>query len=91
MAQTQAASGDMGASSGGVGSMMGIPTAGSGPDEATLQKRREIEDAYKKATKEQPTKAAASNDPWANMRGDEAKPAAKPVARTAQKKKPAQQ
>jgi hypothetical protein len=90
MAQTQSAAGDSGGGSSGLGSMMGIPTAGDGPDEATVEKRREIEDAYKKVTRSQPTQAAATNDPWANMRGaDEAKPAAK-AAKTAQKKKPAQ-
>jgi hypothetical protein len=93
MAQTQSAAGDMGNSTGGFGSLAGIPTSGSGPDEATVEKRREIEEAYKKVTKSQPAAAAATNDPWANMRGaDEAKPAAKPAARTAQtqKKKPPQ-
>lgn len=91
-AQTQAASGDPASTGGGMGSLTSIPTSGSGPDEATLEKRREIEEAYKKATKSQPAQAtAAANDPWANMRGaEESKPAAKPAARTAQKKKPAQ-
>jgi hypothetical protein len=90
LAQTQSAAGDMGNNSGGIG----VPALSLGGaaevDEATAEKRREIEAAYKRATKSQPAQAAASNDPWANMRGDEAKPAAKPAARTAQKKKPAQ-
>jgi hypothetical protein len=91
MAQTQSAAGDSGGGGmTGLGSLTGIPTAGDGPDEATVEKRREIEEAYKKVTRSQPTQAAATNDPWANMRGaDEAKPAAKP-AKTAQKRKPAQ-
>jgi hypothetical protein len=88
LAQTQSAAGDMGNSTGGFGSLAGIPTSGSGPDEATVEKRREIEEAYKRVTKSQPAAATATNDPWANMRGaDEAKPAAKPAARTAQKQK----
>jgi hypothetical protein len=89
MAQTQSAAGDMG-NSGSLG-MPGMSLGGAAEvDPATAEKRREIEAAYKRATKSQPTQAAV-NDPWANMRGaDETKPAAKPVARTAQKKKPAQ-
>lgn len=88
-AQTQAASGVSG-TSGGLGSLTGIAVGGEGTDEATLEKRREIEEAYKKATKSTPSTQQAVNDPWANMRGtDEQKPAAKPAAKTAQKKKPA--
>jgi hypothetical protein len=92
VAQTQSAAGDMGNNSGGG---LGVPALSLGGaaevDEATAEKRREIEAAYKRATKSQPAQAAAVNEPWANMRGaDEAKPAAKPAARTAQKKKPAQ-
>jgi hypothetical protein len=92
-AQTQSASGETGSSA------MGIPGFNLGGSEevdpATAEKRKEIEDAYRRVTKSQPAQAAATNDPWANMRSaDEAKPAAKPaakpVARTAQKKKPAQ-
>jgi hypothetical protein len=83
-AQTQSAAGDSGSS--GLNTLTGISTAGSGPDEATVEKRREIEEAYKKVTRSQPAQAAATNDPWANMRGaDEQKPAGKP-AKTAQKK-----
>jgi hypothetical protein len=90
-AQTQAASGASMDGNTGLGSMTGLSLGGSGPDEATVQKRREIEQAYKDATQKIPTQAAAKNDPWANMRGpEEQKPAAKPAARTAQKKKPAQ-
>jgi hypothetical protein len=92
-AQTQSAAGDMGSNSGGLGTLTGIPTAREGADEATVQKRREIEEAYKKVTKSQPSAQQAVNDPWANMRGDEPKPAAKTVAKTAKtahKKKPAQ-
>ena len=92
-AQTQAASGaPISGNGGGLSSMTGISLGGSGADEATVEKRREIEQAYKDATKKIPTQAAAKNDPWANMRGpEEQKPAAKPAPRTAQhKKKPAQ-
>jgi hypothetical protein len=82
-AQTQAAGGSS------EGSMTGIQFGGTAVDEATLEKRREIEEAYKKATRSQPATQTAVNDPWANMRGaDEQKPAAKPAAKTAQKKKP---
>ena len=89
-AQTQAASGA--SNEGGLGSMTGINLGGSGPDEATVEKRREIEEAYKKATKSQPAaQTTAVNDPWANMRGNEPpKAAAHPAPKTAQKKKPAQ-
>jgi hypothetical protein len=82
----------MGANSSGLGALTGIPTAREGADEATVQKRREIEEAYKKATRNQPSAQQAVNDPWANMRGgDEQKPAAKTTSKTAQhKKKPAQ-
>jgi hypothetical protein len=89
-AQTQSAAGDMGSSSSG---MPGINLGGGDKtvDEGTLQKRREIENAYKNATRSAPAQATAVNDPWANMRGaEEAKPAAKPAPKTAQKKKPAQ-
>jgi surface antigen len=87
-AQTQAASGVSG-TSGGLGSLTGIAVGGEGTDEATLAKRREIEEAYKKASRSTPATAPAVNDPWANMRGaEEPKAAAKPAARTAQKKKP---
>jgi hypothetical protein len=73
-AQTQAASGDTGSSNGGL-AMPGINLDGGGQvDEATMQKRREIEQAYKKATKDIPAQATAVNDPWANMRGAEAQP-----------------
>jgi hypothetical protein len=85
-AQTQSAAGT---SDG--GSMTGIQFGRSAVDEATEEKRREIEEAYKKVTKSTPaqTQAQAANDPWANMRGpEEHKPAAKPAAKTAQKKKP---
>lgn len=83
-AQTQSAAGDMGSGGGGMG-MPGISIGGQQVDEATLEKRRKIEQAYKKATKDIPAQAAAVNDPWANMRGpDEQKPKA------GQKKKPAQ-
>ena len=93
-AQTQAASG---VSPSDNGNPLGIGL-GSGPvvDEATLEKRKEIEEAYKRTTKNQPAAATAVNDPWANMRGPEeqkaaAKSAAKSAAKTAQqKKKPAQ-
>ena len=89
-ARRRAASGVSGDSSGGLGSLTGLAIGGEGTDDATREKRREIEDAYKRATKSQPTQAAV-NDPWANMRGaDEQKPAAKPAPKTAQKKKPAQ-
>jgi hypothetical protein len=92
-AQTQAAAGDMGSTG---NSMTGFRLGGGKQvDEATVEKRREIEDAYKKATRDQPAQATAVNDPWANMRGaNEQKPAGKPAARTAaktpQKKKPVQ-
>jgi hypothetical protein len=88
-AQTQAASGDSG---GGPSSMTGFNIGGTEHvDPATAEKRREIEEAYKRVTKSQPTQAAASNDPWANMRGaDEQKPASKAANKTAQKKRPAQ-
>src|SRR5690349_14360451 len=68
-AQTQAASGD----SGGNNSLLGIGIGeGGAVDPAVLEKRREIEEAYQKATKTQPaTKTTAVNDPWANMRGNE--------------------
>ena len=88
-AQTQSAAGDLGSG------MTGINLGGGDQpvDEGTLQKRREIEEAYKSATKGQPAaQTTAVNDPWANMRGpEEQKAAAKPAApKTAQKKKPAQ-
>jgi hypothetical protein len=87
-AQTQAASG-AGASDG-LSSMTGINLGDDQVDEATLEKRREIEKAYKDAIRSNPPQQAAKNDPWANMRGpDEQKPA-KLKAKTAQKKKPAQ-
>jgi hypothetical protein len=84
-AQTQSAAG----SSDG-GSMTGIQFGRPAVDEATAEKRREIEEAYKRATRSTPAQTqAAANDPWANMRGpEEHKPAAKPAAKTAQKKKP---
>jgi hypothetical protein len=88
-AQTQSAAGDMGKG----GSMMPGFNIGGGTkvDDATLEKRREVERAYKDATQKIPSQATAVNDPWANMRGaDEQKPAVKPVAKTAHKKKPAQ-
>ena len=87
-AQTQSAAGDMGS-----GSMSGINLGGGdrAVDEDTMRKRREIEDAYKSATRSAPAQATAVNDPWANMRGpEEQKPVAKPAAKTVQKKKPAQ-
>jgi hypothetical protein len=87
-AQTQAASG----SNGTTASPLGIGFGETSVDEKTKTKREEAERAYKDAIKKTPaeTKATANNDPWANMRGpDEQKPAAKPAARTAQKKKPA--
>lgn len=93
-AQTQAASG---VSPSDNGNPLGIGL-GSGPvvDEATIEKRKEIEEAYKRTTQNQPAAANAVNDPWANMRGpEERKPAARPAAKSAaktaqQKKKPAQ-
>jgi hypothetical protein len=74
-------------------------------DPATVEKRKEIDRAYRDATRQIPPQAAATNDPWANMRGaDEAKSAPRPkpaasgakttgktAATTAQKKKPAAQ
>jgi hypothetical protein len=60
-------------------------------DPATAEKRKEIDRAYRDATRQIPAQAAATTDPWANMRGaNETKPAPKPAARTtaAQKKKP---
>jgi hypothetical protein len=70
---------------------MGINFDKAGPDAETQQKRREIEEAYKQATKSQQPQTSAVNDPWANMRGNEPpKAAAHPQAKTAQKKKPAQ-
>lgn len=86
-AQTQSAAGSAGNSPMPIGIDLG---GGPQVDDATKEKRREIEQAYKDATHKIPAQQATSNDPWANMRGDEAKPATKPVARTAQKKKPAQ-
>jgi hypothetical protein len=67
-------------------------------DPTTAEKRKEIDRAYRDATRAIPAQAAATNDPWANMRGaDDAKSAAKPktsaktATTTAQKKKsPAQ-
>lgn len=89
-AQTQAASGDSGSG----GSIFpGLISSGGDKevDPATQQKRREVERAYQDATRGVPAQQQATNDPWANMRGgDEHKPAAKPIAKTAQKKKPAQ-
>jgi hypothetical protein len=89
-AQTQGASGaPMDGSA--ANTMTGISLGGSGPDETTVEKRREIEKAYRDATQKIPVQATAKNDPWANMRGpEEQKPAAHPAPRTAQKKKPAQ-
>jgi hypothetical protein len=88
-AQTQAASG---VSPSDNGNMLGIGLGnGAVVDEATLEKRKEIEEAYKRTTKSQPTQTTAVNDPWANMRGSEPpKPAAQSAPKTAQKKKPAQ-
>jgi hypothetical protein len=88
-AQTQSAAGNMGQSSSGLpGFSVG---GGTKVDDATLERRREVERAYKDATQKIPSQATAVNDPWANMRGaDEQKPAVKPVAKTAHKKKPAQ-
>jgi hypothetical protein len=88
-AQTQAAAGS---SSGGPSSMTGFNIGGTEQvDPAKAEKRREIEEAYKRVTKTQPTQATATNDPWANMRGtDEQKPASKSANKTAQKKRPAQ-
>lgn len=89
LAQTQSAAGDMGKG----GGMTGINLGGGDKqvDEGTAQKRREIEQAYKNATRNAPAQTTAVNDPWANMRGAaEAKPEAKPAPKTAQKKKPAQ-
>jgi hypothetical protein len=55
-------------------------------DPETAEKRKEIERAYRDASKKIPARAAAANDPWANMRGaDEARPEAKPAAKTTQK------
>lgn len=85
-AQTQSAAGDMG----GGGNGIGIGYGGTQVDEATLERRREIENAYKSAIRSNGPQQAAVNDPWANMRGgNEQKPAAK-AGKTAQKKKPAQ-
>jgi hypothetical protein len=54
-------------------------------DPATLEKRREIDRAYRDATAKIPAQAAG-NDPWANMRGPtETKPAAAPSVKTTQK------
>jgi hypothetical protein len=85
-AQTQSAAGNMG----GGGTGLGIGYGGTQVDEATVERRREIESAYKNAIRANPPQQAANNDPWANMRGsNEQKPAAK-AGKTAQKKKPAQ-
>ena len=55
-------------------------------DPATLEKRREIERAYRDTTAKIPAQAAGSPDPWANMRAPgETKPAAKPAVKTTQK------
>jgi hypothetical protein len=85
-AQTQSAAGSMGGGASGIG----IGYGGTQVDEATVERRREIESAYKNAIRANPPQQAANNDPWANMRGsNEQKPAAK-AGKTAQKKKPAQ-
>jgi hypothetical protein len=86
-AQTQAASGSNGTDA----APLGIGFGSTAVDEKTKTKREEAERAYKDAIKKTPAaQTTANNDPWANMRGaDEQKPAAKPAARTAQKKKPA--
>jgi hypothetical protein len=88
MAKSQAASGVTDNGSMPIGIGLG---GGADVDDATKEKRRDIERAYKDATHKIPAQQSATNDPWANMRGaDEQKPAAKPAAKTAQKKKPPQ-
>jgi hypothetical protein len=84
-AQTQSAAGNMG----GGGTGLGIGYGGTQVDEATVERRREIESAYKNAIRANPPQQAANNDPWANMRGSDAQKPAK-AGKTAQKKKPAQ-
>src|SRR3954468_24059687 len=97
-AQSAAPSGGMGNSGGGL-PMPGIELGGERQvDPATAEKRKEIDRAYRDATRAIPAQAAATNDPWAKMRGpDDAKSAAAPKAggktttTAAQKKKsPAQ-
>jgi hypothetical protein len=82
MAQTQAASGVSGTAGPTPGIELGGPAA---VDPATAEKRREIERAYKDATAKIPAQQAGANDPWAGMRGDEPKPAAK-AAKSAKRK-----
>jgi hypothetical protein len=59
---------------------IGIGGGSSQDDSATAEKRKEIEQQYRDALRKQQSQAAASNDPWANMRGpteDQPKTAAK--------------
>jgi hypothetical protein len=84
-AQTQSAAGSMGGGASGIG----IGYGGTQVDEATVERRREIESAYKNAIRANPPQQAANNDPWANMRGSDPQKPAK-AGKTAQNKKPAQ-
>jgi hypothetical protein len=91
-ALAQAAGGIPGSSSDGALPMPGIDLSGTKQvDPATAEKRREIEQQYRAATRRIPAQAApTANDPWAGMRGDDNKAAAKPgktTAKNASKKK----
>ena len=86
----QAAGGMPGSGGGGGGlAMPGIDFGATHDDPAKAEKRREIEQQYKDALRRQPAAQAAptANDPWANMRGDEPKPAGTNTARNSTRKK----